>query len=183
MAVRPRVMQAGHPMLNWRGIVAGGAGSVAVTVIGATLWNALAYSSGYSWFADNIGWLNAATLIGSFLIGGLLAGFFGRHGALAGFMNGLTMCGGLLAVYVVLGFAAALPLTNLNQANRQTPLGQPGSFWPTFVAYSIGLIAAVGGGVVGALVPRPSRYEDETTIDLRQTSVGVPTEREQLISE
>jgi len=134
------------------------------------LWNALAYSSDYSWFRDNIAWLNAATVIGSLAVGGLFAGFLGRRGALAGAMNGLTMFGGLLAIYVVLGVDAKLPLANLDPGTRLVANTPSGSFWPTFVAFSVGLAVAVIGGLAGAFIPRPSQYDDDIVIDVRKSN-------------
>lgn len=176
MASDPQMMRLSHPILNWRGITAAGAVSIGFVVVTSTLWNALAFSSDNTWVADNIAWLNAGTLMVAWLLAGLLAGFLGRRGLLAGFMNGVTAWGALVAIYVFLGSAAALPLTIISTTARQSvaTATQAGSFWPGFLAFAGGLAAAVIGGVFGAAVPRPSRYDDEMVIDLRESTMARP---------
>jgi len=157
-------------IVSWQGVVAAGAVAIGLLFLATSLWNALAFTSNYAWFADNLAWLNAATAVITLLVAGLLAGWLCRRGVVAGAMNGLTVWGVLITGSVVFGVGSAFPLTTLSQAGRDVTSAQPGSLWPTFAAYGIGLLAAVVGGVLGALIPPTS--DDEVIIDLRVPTVS-----------
>src|SRR5262249_10256611 len=144
-------------IVSWPGVIAAGAIAIGLLFLVTSLWNALAFSSQVSWFHDHIDWLNAITAAVVLLIGGFLAGWLARRGFLAGGINGLTVWGVLVTGAVVFGVGSALPFTQLSNAGRNVNDAQPGSFWPTFVAYGVGLVVAVFGGFIGALVA-PKRF-------------------------
>jgi len=163
-------------VLSWAGILAATAIAVGALLLGTSLFNALAFSSGYAWFADNLAWLNAVTVAGTLLVGGLLAGWFCRRGIVGGFMNGLTVWGILMTGAVVFGIGSAAPLTMLSQVSRGLTTLETGSFWPTFVAYSTGFVMAGLGGFLGALIPHPVYGErDIALIDLRDSDAQATT--------
>jgi len=159
-------------MLSWQGIVAAGAISIGLLFLMTSFWNALAYSRGQAWFADNISWLNAATAVITLFLGGILAGWFARRGMFAGLMNGLTVWGVLITGSVVFGVGSALPLSTLTQASSDVSNAQPGSYWPTFVAYGIGLLAAGLGGLLGAGLSGSDVNRGDDALDLRQRGQG-----------
>jgi hypothetical protein len=178
--------------VRWSAIFAGGVLAIGLQYLVTSLWNALAFSSQISAFADHLAWWQAATSIGALFIGGLVAGWLlVRSGATLGVLHGLAVWGILVTGSVVFGFRSAFPLTDLAQAGSQVVTTQPGSYWPTFVAFGLGAVAAIVGGLLGALAPSPgvttiSRpageavATDDREIDLREPVTTTDRERSRI---
>ena len=121
-----------------------------------SFWQALAFSSDVTWFADTIYWWNAISSIVALFVAGLLAGWLaGTRGWGAGLLNGVTAWGLLITGTVVFGVGSAAATATLAQAGGQIGNPEPGSMWPVFIAYGIGVICAAVGGVIGGYVPLP----------------------------
>jgi len=158
--------------VRWSSIFLGAVVAIGLQYLMMSLWNALAFTSQVAVFADNLAWWQAATSVVVLFIGGALAGWLvGRSGAGRGLLHGLAVWGLLVTGSVVFGFRSAFPLTDLATAGSQAVTTQPGSYWPTFVAFGLGALAAAVGGVVGGLVPSPGEPQRAVArsepIDLR----------------
>ena len=85
-----------------------------------SFWQALAFSSDVTWFADTIYWWNAISSIVALFVAGLLAGWLaGTRGWGAGLLNGVTAWGLLITGTVVFGVGSAAATATLAQAGGQ----------------------------------------------------------------
>lgn len=143
-------------VVRWAGVFAGAVIAIGLLFLLTSFWQALAYSSDITWFADTIDWWDAASSIVCLFIAGLLAAWLaGTRGWGAGLLNGLTAWGLLITGTVVFGVGSAVATTTLARSSASIGNPEPGSFWPVFVAYIIGVVMASIGGVIGGYLPRP----------------------------
>jgi MFS family permease len=167
--VPTRAGPARSTLVRWSAVFAGGVLAIGLAELGTMLWHALAFSSGYPHFVDNLAWWDAGTSILVLFLGGLLAGWLSsRHSWTVALLHGVIVWAILVAGTVVFGVGSALPLLTLSDAGRAVAEARPGSLWPTFVAFAIGLASAGVGGIVGGLLPRPAASPDDVDVEVRE---------------
>jgi hypothetical protein len=171
MATNPAAVTAARRPLamRWAAVFTGVVLALGFVIATTTLWSALAYSSGIALFADSIGWWNAASTIAGLLIGGLIAGMLCPGGSATGLLHGLAAWGATITGMVILGTPASLATFTLLEVGEPLATG-PTSWWPTFVAYGVGMIGAVAGGALGgsltgSMTPQARGSEEVLDID------------------
>lgn len=161
-AVSPlEAVARGHSLVRWGASFAGSLTAIALAATVSALWYALAYGSGTSFIQTNLPWFFMGTVLGSLLLGGMLAGdAAGVRSATTGFLSGIT-------VWALTLVAALVPLTAwvMVLANRGT--GHPArtvasqissnDFWALFATMAGGLLCALFGAMAGVLPGRRSR--------------------------
>ena len=94
---RTSVSMVGLPrrsVIRWGGVFAGSVIAIGLLFLLTSLWQALAFSSDVTWFADNIAWWNAASSIVVLLIAGVLASWLaGTRGWARGCSTGSQLGG------------------------------------------------------------------------------------------
>ena len=146
--------------VRWSAVFSGAVIGLAVAVLGAMLFLALAIDTGTSEVRDNLTWWLAGTAIAATFVGAFLAGLIaGPRGVGAGLAQGVTLWGVLVAAVV----AAAVPIlaavgTTITVNTDVTTFSfRSVTFWSAFWTLVIGLGAAAIGGLLGGIVPRATR--------------------------
>jgi hypothetical protein len=136
-------------IIRWGAVFGGGVIGVGFMALLSSLWLALAYQSGVTYFARTLSWWIGGTAIAALFLAGLLAGWLaGVRSPGAGWLDGLTVWG--LTVIAVLSVSVPGALRLLNVTVR---LGG-GTLWAGFWSLLIGGIAAAIGGALGGALPR-----------------------------
>ncbi len=139
-------------LVRWGASFAGAITTIAVATMAMALWWGIAYGSGVTFVSSNMAWFFLATVLGSLLVGGAVAGRVAGIRTLAvRSFDGLTVWG--LTV-----FAALIPLTvrGLELASQGTTAAarrtafhiSSGDTWALFGAVAGGLLCAVVGALL-----------------------------------
>lgn len=146
--------------VRWSAVFSGAVVGLAVAVLGAMLFLALAIDTRTPVIRDNLTWWLAGTAIAATFIGAFLAGLVaGPRGIGPGLAQGVTLWGVLVAALV----AAAVPIlaavgTTITVTTDVTTFDVTSvTFWSAFWTLVIGLAAAALGGLLGGIVPRRTR--------------------------
>jgi len=159
MALRAHTVREQDPpirrpsFVRWGPSFAGAISAIALTALFTALWWAIGYGSGVGFVADNLAWFFLATVLGSLLLGGVIAGRVSDlRSTSASFYDGLTVWG--LAV-----IAALIPLSLRGISLANAGIGHPatttvfnissGHTWALFGALVGGLATAVIGALAG----------------------------------
>lgn len=153
----------GPTTIRWAAVFSGAVIGLALGLLGAMLFLALALDTGTAEFRDNLSWWLAGTAIVATFLGAFVAGrLAGSRGFGAGLAHGMTLWG----VLVVLLVAAAVPILSAHGSTFTATIGTTtysvtsASYWSAFWTLLIGLGAAAIGGVFGGLFGRSTRRVD-----------------------
>lgn len=142
--------------VRWSGVLAGAVIGIALLVILATLWGALAYGTGVAAVQANLAWFVGASAIVATFAGGLAAGWLsGVPGAGVGAINGLTVWALTLVVSLLVGVPGLVGA--FTQQRLDLAAGSAGeALWAAFLALVAGAAAAGVGGALGGALTRPA---------------------------
>jgi len=168
-------MQAGPQRIRWGSIFAGAVIGLALLVVLATLWFAMAYGSEMETVRDNLRWFVGGSAIAALLVGGIIAGYgSGVRGAGSGALHGITIWGLLLIVIIAVGIPSVNTIFSVGrvatQVTNQTAqgavaAGSDTALWATFWSIIGGFVAAAIGGAIGGAMALARRPETVTRRD------------------
>jgi len=175
MAERDEVVEAvrAPSLVRWGPSFGGAVFAVAATATVMSLWMAIGYESGNSFFVHNLRWFFLGTALGAMFLGGVIAGWVsGIRGSGTGFFTGLTMWGlvlvGVLVPLSLRVLATSSSTTAAGSAGTRTATGiSSGNLWALFGALFGGLLCAVIGATMGATPGRLARGRWGTGADAR----------------
>lgn len=149
--------------VSWPAIIAGGFVGLAVLMLLSAFWAAIA--SDWDFAADNFQWFQMGSAFFGWLVAGFVTGWFAdrSNGGVAGATHGFIVWSVLVVARTVISIPSATAPIGFALAVAS---GSPA--WASFGAITGGLITAVIGGVLGAMMPRTSPARRERMhVDIR----------------